>query len=555
MSLAAPPCSAHPSVLKRRHALLLLLLFWSAIFLPGLGSTELKGEEGRRILPAVTMLASGDWIVPYVGGVPFPRKPPLVNWLIALSLKTCGVQNEWAARLPSVLSLLALGATIIAGAGPGWMSPATALVAAILSLTPAAVLDKGRLAEIDAIYMAISGIAIVIWLSWWAQRRSPWPLWLLPAIFLGLGALAKAPLHLLFYYAIVIAVLWRARELKQLLHPAHWVSLAIVVGIFALWAVPYFRREAFAQTTAVWQHQFTGRVASRFDFVHWATTIPRALLDQLPWLLFAPLLWRQELTSLDPRRLLLFRSARLAILLCFFGLLLLPGMLPRYTLPLLPPFACLLALTLAEETLAPPSSALRWWWWANSALASLLFLAAIAAPIAVAIAQKRGLLKLAGNTPEGFARLCVWPVVSAAGALAVSLVILLRRRAFARPSMLASASAGLLGAGMFLYAGAAIPFITRADNVRPVGAAVNETVPPGETLYLYAPEYLPAIFYLRAPYTYVQHLGEIPAEGQWMLLREERRKKLGSEEKGWEVVSEIPAEHPQVAVMKRVASK
>src|SRR4051794_3929308 len=191
--------------MTRLRAALIYFAAWACVYLPGLGSTELKGEEGRRILPAVTMLDTGNWVVPYVGGKPFLRKPPLVNWAIALSLKLTGLRNEWGARLPSVLAVLALGLAIVAlGTGRDWMNTETALTAALLALTPLAMLDKGRLAEIEGIYVALSGVAIVTWLAFWTQRRSPWLLWLVPFVFIGLGGLAKAPLHLLFFYAVVL---------------------------------------------------------------------------------------------------------------------------------------------------------------------------------------------------------------------------------------------------------------------------------------------------------------------------------------------------------------
>jgi 4-amino-4-deoxy-L-arabinose transferase-like glycosyltransferase len=67
---------------RRTH---LVLLVWAAIYLPGLGSLEIRGEEGRRILPAVTMLQTGNYLVPRVGSEPYFRKPPLVNWIVAAS--------------------------------------------------------------------------------------------------------------------------------------------------------------------------------------------------------------------------------------------------------------------------------------------------------------------------------------------------------------------------------------------------------------------------------------------------------------------------------------
>src|SRR5438876_5622280 len=95
---------------RRTH---IVLFVWAAIYLPGLGSLEIKGEEGRRILPAVTMLQTGNFLVPYVGSEAYFRKPPLVNWLVAASFKLTGVRNEWTARLPSVLAVLAVAIAFV----------------------------------------------------------------------------------------------------------------------------------------------------------------------------------------------------------------------------------------------------------------------------------------------------------------------------------------------------------------------------------------------------------------------------------------------------------
>ncbi len=90
------------------RAVAAVTLVWAVIYLPALGSIAIKGEEGRRILPAVRMLETGNYIVPQVGSNPYYRKPPLVNWLVAASFKLFGVRNEWTARLPSALSVLAV---------------------------------------------------------------------------------------------------------------------------------------------------------------------------------------------------------------------------------------------------------------------------------------------------------------------------------------------------------------------------------------------------------------------------------------------------------------
>src|ERR1700757_1321735 len=99
--------------MSRARAIFSVLVVWAVIYLPRLGSLELKSEEGRRVLPAVTMLETGNYVVPQVGSGPYLRKPPLGNWAVAGSFKLFGVRNEWAARLPSVLCVLSVALAFI----------------------------------------------------------------------------------------------------------------------------------------------------------------------------------------------------------------------------------------------------------------------------------------------------------------------------------------------------------------------------------------------------------------------------------------------------------
>src|SRR5262249_35166249 len=148
----------------------LTALVWALIYLPRLGTLELKSEEGRRVLPAVTMLEAGNYTVPQIGSEPYLRKPPLVNWLVAASFKFSGIRNEWMARLPSVIAVLvvALAFLMIAQRALG---PNGALAAAMMWLTNFGLLEKGRMIEIEALYVALTGLAFVVWLSWWNEPK------------------------------------------------------------------------------------------------------------------------------------------------------------------------------------------------------------------------------------------------------------------------------------------------------------------------------------------------------------------------------------------------
>ena len=148
-----------------------MLLVWAAIYLPRLGSLEIKSEEGRRILPAVTMLESGNYLVPQVGSEPYFRKPPLVNWLVAGSFKLFGARNEWTARLPSVLCVLAVALAFV-GVARRSLGGNGVVAAALIWLTNFGLLEKGRMIEIEALYVSLTALAFICWLSWWRDR--PW---------------------------------------------------------------------------------------------------------------------------------------------------------------------------------------------------------------------------------------------------------------------------------------------------------------------------------------------------------------------------------------------
>src|SRR6266508_4818014 len=147
---------------SRFRAVLVVLLVWAVIYLPALGSIAIKGEEGRRILPAIGMLKTGNYIVPEVGGNPYFRKPPLVNWLVAASFQIFGARNEWTARLPSAVAVLAVAIAVVTVARAS-LGPRGSIIAALIWMTNIGMIEKGRLIEIEALYISLCGLAIIFW--------------------------------------------------------------------------------------------------------------------------------------------------------------------------------------------------------------------------------------------------------------------------------------------------------------------------------------------------------------------------------------------------------
>ena len=334
----------------QRRRIHIVLFVWAAIYLPGLGSLEIKGEEGRRILPAVTMLQTGNYLVPYVGSEPYFRKPPLINWIAALSFKLTGFRTEWTARLPSALAILAVALAFVTR-GRRALGTTGSLLAALIWLVNAGNMEKGRLIEIEAIYVSLTALAFIFWI---AAYRAGWTgaqLWLFPAIFLGLGMLAKGPLpHLLIFYGPVIAVLWSDRKLLLLATREHAIALIIMFGIFVAWALPAFLLSDWGRAARIWSRQYTGRVSGGdFQFSSWIMNIPRSLVYFLPWL---PLALLQFDRPVELRRR--HWALLVGIAVPFVLVNLIPGALPRFAMPALGPASWWLGELLAHDNLRWP---------------------------------------------------------------------------------------------------------------------------------------------------------------------------------------------------------
>ena len=136
--------------LTRWKVFVIVFLLWAGIYLPSLGSPEFKGEEGRRVLPAVTMLETGNWIVPSVGGEDYYNKPPGINWLVAISFWVTGAHSELAARLVSAFFVLFF-VSLLFLLPCRWLSLSGRLISAIIFFSKIIMVVKGRLIEIESV--------------------------------------------------------------------------------------------------------------------------------------------------------------------------------------------------------------------------------------------------------------------------------------------------------------------------------------------------------------------------------------------------------------------
>jgi len=233
------------------------------------------------------------------------------------------------------------------------LGPRGSIIAALIWMTNIGMIEKGRLIEIEALYISLCGLAIIFWLSFLVQRKSPWLIWVPASIFLGLGLLAKGPTHLIFFYAVVLTVFWQMKEWRLLIHPAHFAGLAVMLGIFAVWAIPFLHSTTTQVAAVKWSNQFTGRLQGiDFKFVSWIQNIPRGLIYFLPWVLLFPFVRFSKFHDYAEQRLA--RALAWGIAVPFLALNLVPGAVPRYSMPVIAPASWLLAMSYAGHALQRP---------------------------------------------------------------------------------------------------------------------------------------------------------------------------------------------------------
>jgi 4-amino-4-deoxy-L-arabinose transferase-like glycosyltransferase len=165
--------------------------------------------------------------------------------------------------------------------------------------------------------------------------------------------LAKGPTHLIFFYAIVFAVLWHTKEWRLLIYPAHFAGLAIMLGIFAAWAIPFLHSATTHVAAVKWSSQFTGRLEGiDFKFLSWIQNIPRSLIYFLPWVLLFPFIRFSKFHDYADQRLA--RALTWGMAIPFLAVNLVPGALPRYSMPAIAPASWLLAMSYAGYALQRP---------------------------------------------------------------------------------------------------------------------------------------------------------------------------------------------------------
>lgn len=511
------------------RSLLLVGAVWMAIYIPFLGSRELQGNEARRILPALSMLSSGDWIRPELANQPYYKKPPLINWMIAASFSIFDSDSEAAARIISSIFTLLFCVFLILSPSD-WMDLRTKTLGALFYLTSYGVIINGRLIEIEAPLAALTGMATIFWLDLFSKNPDrKWTLWIPVSVILGLGLLLKGPIILLFFYATTISVLFTTRKMKSMLSPAHFVSILIMVGIFMLWALKIkslLPPEAEGTISRTWRAELLDELSpASIDYSYWGQVILTAVSYFLPWVLLLPLLRRKKTgdnCEADFSGKML-AGAFFSLILGFILVNAMPGTEPRYSVPLLPLAAVLSAVAVRRIKFSIPVEKCR-----KSIILGawiLAFLCAVAFAVTeFGIVQKILLSSKAVRARTVFEFVPANFTVSLILLIAVFLapILMSRMKHMIKDAMsLAGAASILIAQSMFLVFVVYTPTENTMAKKRFLAFELEKTLPPGAMLNLLDISYQPYLYYIRDPKKCIYSFDSIAgAEGFVLMNRQ-----------------------------------
>ena len=268
----------------------LLVLTMAVMFLPWLGETSFntKGEP-REALVAVSMLQSGDYVLPTAYGADIPYKPPMLAWLITgASIMTGGI-NEYASRLPSAVAAILLMTGLYRVVLRRTGSLALAMLSALVTVTTTEVFRAASACRVDMVLTACLVGALLCLFEARERHGKPYFSWW--AVLLMTGAvLTKGPvgmalpcLVMLVYFLVRGDGTWRSllvlslSGLLSLILPLTWYWLAYREGGDA------FMRLVLEENFG----RLTGTMTYDSHLNPWWYNIVTLLAGMLPYTLFA----------------------------------------------------------------------------------------------------------------------------------------------------------------------------------------------------------------------------------------------------------------------------
>lgn len=329
-----------------------LLFAFCLVWFYGLGARALvPTDEGRYAEMAREMVTNNDWITPRLNGIKYFEKPPLQNWMNALTFKAFGF-GEWQARLWTGLCGL-LGIALVAYTGRRLFSERVGFTAALVL---ASSFFWSALAHINTLDMGLAGMMTLALCGLLLAQRNDATVrerrnWMLVCwAGMALSVLSKGLIGVVLPGAVLVLYTVLARDW------AIWKRLHPVSGLLTFFAIttPWFvlvsmANPEFPEFFFIHEHfqRFTSKVHNRSGPAYYF--IPILVLGIVPWLgILVQSLWssrRDDGIGFQPKKMLLVWSVFIFLFFSISG-----SKLPSYILPIFPSLALLIACHLENAS-------------------------------------------------------------------------------------------------------------------------------------------------------------------------------------------------------------
>lgn len=315
-----------PGLLQPAPLFLLALLLLT--FLPFLGETlyNTKGEP-REAVVAMSMLQSGDWILPVSNGGDIPYKPPMFAWIIAVfGWLNGGVVTEYLSRLPSALAVIIM---IMAGfqTARKHISTRNAMIMALITATSFEVHRAGTNCRVDMLltmFMVCGSYAI------FNKFNRTGHLFSVPGILLLSGAvLTKGPVGVVLPMFIlwVYALINREKFVRATLESMAMGILSLILP--ALWYVAAYSQGGDGFLDLVIEENFgrmTGTMSYESHENPWTYNVITVIAGMAPYTLLVllaavPLFIHRERNLPFRVRLQRIRDSRWELFMCLYAVI------------------------------------------------------------------------------------------------------------------------------------------------------------------------------------------------------------------------------------------
>jgi 4-amino-4-deoxy-L-arabinose transferase-like glycosyltransferase len=517
--------------------LCLLTLFIAILFGTMLGSRGFSvPDEGRYSEIPREMVERADYVTPYLNGIKYFEKPPLLYWLQAGSIKSFGL-SEWSLRFPT--ALLALLGCLMTYAGARLLyNRQTGLLSAAILATNVLYFSMAHAITLDmTLSVILTGclLAFIVGVEYPPGKQRRWFLWAMYA-FSALAVLTKGLVGIVFpgmIIAIWIIACNQWRILKDLYIPSG-------IFIFLLITVPWHllvqsANPEFFHFYFIEQHferYFTmsaGRYKPNWFF------IPIALLGFFPWVLFFIQAVYRELPrswpALQTHKTGLFFILWVFLIFIFFSLS--KSKLIPYILPIFPALAIITGRYLSNRIDVPITKGIRVGFRLLPICAILLAIALIYLPYT-------------GGIPNLTLTHTVLRIVAATLLISTLITYIVYRRQSLRTSLIVL----MMTFCTFLVSMVmAVPYVD-TRSVKPLAAVLKPLLKTGDEVAVYELYYQDLPFYLRQKVTIVEWHNELdfglrhqPEANEWMISYDTFWKRWDSPRRIFLVISQKRFEH------------